>query len=69
MKTKAVSYVINGEKCFITFGSVAHRVLLFARTAEGRGVDGISAFLVDTKTPGFKVGRRIEAYLVRFGRR
>ena len=61
MKTKAVrdgdSYVINGEKCFITFGSVAHWVLLFARTAEGRGVNGISAFLVDTKTPGFKVGR------------
>ena len=61
MKTKAVrdgsSYVINGEKCFITFGSVAHWVLLFARTSEGRGVNGISAFLVDTKTPGFKVGR------------
>jgi len=61
MKTKAVrdgsSYVINGEKCFITFGSVAHWVLLFARTSEGRGVDGISAFMVDTKTPGFKVGR------------
>jgi alkylation response protein AidB-like acyl-CoA dehydrogenase len=61
MKTKAVrdgsSYVINGEKCFITFGSVAHWVMLFARTSEGRGVDGISAFMVDTKTPGFKVGR------------
>jgi len=61
MRTKAVrdgaSYVINGEKCFITFGSVAHWVLLFARTSEGRGVDGISAFMVDTKTPGFKVGR------------
>jgi len=47
----------HGEKCFITFGSVAHWVLLFARTSEGRGVNGISAFLVDTKTPGFKVGR------------
>src|SRR5258707_4640851 len=61
MKTKAVrdrqSYVINGQKCFITFGSVAHWVLLFARTSEGRGVDCISAFMVDTKTPGFKVGR------------
>lgn len=61
MKTKAVrdgsSYVINGQKCFITFGSVAHWVLLFARTSEGRGVDGISAFMIDTKTPGFKVGR------------
>ncbi|MBN8975223.1 MAG: acyl-CoA dehydrogenase family protein [Rhizobiales bacterium] len=61
MKTKAVrdgsSYVINGQKCFITFGSVADWVMLFARTSEGRGVDGISAFMVDTKTPGFKVGR------------
>ncbi len=61
MKTKAVkdgaSYVIDGQKCFITFGSVANYVLIFARTSEGRGVDGISAFLVDTKTPGFKVGR------------
>jgi alkylation response protein AidB-like acyl-CoA dehydrogenase len=61
MKTKAVrdgsSYVINGQKCFITFGSVADWVMLFARTSEGRGVDGISAFMIDTKTPGFKVGR------------
>jgi alkylation response protein AidB-like acyl-CoA dehydrogenase len=61
MKTKGVrdgsSYVINGQKCFITFGSVADWVMLFARTSEGRGVDGISAFMIDTKTPGFKVGR------------
>jgi alkylation response protein AidB-like acyl-CoA dehydrogenase len=61
MKTKAVkdgaSYILNGQKCFITFGSVANFVLIFARTSEGRGVDGISAFLVDTKTPGFKIGR------------
>ena len=61
IKTRAVkdgaSYIINGQKCFITFGSVAHYVLVFARTSEGRGVDGISAFLVDTKTSGFKVGR------------
>lgn len=61
MKTKAVkdggSYVINGQKCFITFGNVAHYALIFARTAEGKGFEGISAFLVDTKTPGYVVGR------------
>jgi alkylation response protein AidB-like acyl-CoA dehydrogenase len=61
MRTQAVrdgsSYVINGQKCFITFGSVADWVLVFARTSEGKGASGISAFLVDTKTPGFKVGR------------
>ena len=62
MKTRAVkdgaSYVINGQKCYITFGSKAHYVLVFARTSEGKGFDGISAFLVDTKTPGFRVGRQ-----------
>ena len=61
MRTRAVrdgnSYVVNGKKCFITFGSVANYVLLFARTSEGKGASGISAFLVDTKTPGFIVGR------------
>jgi alkylation response protein AidB-like acyl-CoA dehydrogenase len=62
MKTRAVrdgnaAYVINGQKCFITWGNVADYVLVFARTSEGRGFEGISAFIVDTKTPGFKVGK------------
>jgi alkylation response protein AidB-like acyl-CoA dehydrogenase len=62
MKTKAVrdgnsAYVINGQKCFITWGNVADYVLVFARTSEGRGFEGISAFIVDAKTPGFRVGR------------
>ncbi|MGO8914292.1 MAG: acyl-CoA dehydrogenase family protein [Stellaceae bacterium] len=62
MKTKAVrdgnaAYVINGQKCYITWGNVADYVLVFARTSEGRGFDGISAFIVDAKTPGFKVGK------------
>jgi hypothetical protein len=51
------AYVINGQKSWITFGGRADYVLVFARTAEGTGYNGISAFLVDTKTPGFKVGR------------
>ena len=61
MRTRAVrdgdSYIINGQKCFITFGSVANWVLVYARTSEGKGANGISAFLVDTRTPGFRVGR------------
>lgn len=63
MKTRAVkdgnsAYVLNGQKCYITFGSVADYVLVFARTdAEAKGFDGISAFIVDTKTKGFRVGR------------
>lgn len=60
MKTRAVkdgdSYVINGQKVYITFGPVADYILVFARTSEGRGTRGISAFLMDTKTPGFSCG-------------
>ncbi|WP_392669289.1 acyl-CoA dehydrogenase family protein [Streptomyces sp. LN785] len=56
LTTKAVrdgdSYVINGAKMFITNGTWADVVLLFARTGETPGHKGISAFLVPTDTPG-----------------
>ncbi len=51
------AYIINGQKSWITFGGRADYVLVFARTSEAAGYSGISAFLVDTKTAGFKVGR------------
>ena len=61
MKTRAVkdgaSWVLNGGKIYITFGPVAHFILVFARTSEGKGANGISAFIVDTKTPGFSYGK------------
>lgn len=61
MTTRAVRdgdhYVINGQKCYITFGAVADYITLFAKTGEGRGTHNISCFLVDTSTPGFKVGK------------
>ncbi|MET7495476.1 acyl-CoA dehydrogenase family protein [Streptomyces sp900116325] len=56
LTTKAVrdgdSYVINGTKMFITNGTWADVVLLFARTGHTPGHKGISAFLVPTDTPG-----------------
>lgn len=51
-------YVIDGQKSWITWAEQAHYMLVFARTSEGRGHDGISVFLVDTKTPGLKIGRK-----------
>ncbi|HXG03189.1 MAG TPA: acyl-CoA dehydrogenase family protein [Candidatus Binatia bacterium] len=61
MKTRARrdgdSWVIDGQKCYITWGNIAHWVLVFARTSGERGFDGISCFLVDTRTPGFHVGK------------
>jgi alkylation response protein AidB-like acyl-CoA dehydrogenase len=55
LTTRAVrdgdAYVITGSKMFITNGTWADVVLLFARTG-GPGHKGVSAFLVPTETPG-----------------
>ncbi|MFE6665437.1 acyl-CoA dehydrogenase family protein [Streptomyces sp. NPDC057697] len=60
LATRAVrdggDYVIDGSKMFITNGTWADVVLLFARTGEAPGHQGISAFLVPADTPG--LGRR-----------
>jgi alkylation response protein AidB-like acyl-CoA dehydrogenase len=49
---------VNGSKIYITNGSVAKYVTFTARTQPGTGTKGISAFILDTATPGFKVGKR-----------
>ncbi|MYR74117.1 MULTISPECIES: acyl-CoA dehydrogenase family protein [unclassified Streptomyces] len=56
LSTRAVrdgdDYVINGSKMFITNGTWADVVLLFARTGDAPGHRGVSAFLVPADTPG-----------------
>ncbi|CAM5660418.1 acyl-CoA dehydrogenase [Streptomyces narbonensis] len=56
LTTRAVrdgdDYVVNGTKMFITNGTWADVVLLFARTNDAPGHRGVSAFLVPTDTPG-----------------
>ncbi|MFD6292205.1 acyl-CoA dehydrogenase family protein [Streptomyces sp. NPDC060205] len=56
LSTKAVrdgdTYVINGGKTFITNGTWADVVLLFARSTDAPGHQGVSAFLVPADTPG-----------------
>lgn len=49
-------YVLDGMKRFITNAPVADLFVVFARTAPGRGSDGISAFLVDARTEGVRTG-------------
>ncbi len=49
---------VNGEKIYITNGSVAKYVTITAVTDPGLGTDGISAFIVDTAAPGFRAGPR-----------
>ncbi|PCG84798.1 acyl-CoA dehydrogenase [Streptomyces sp. WZ.A104] len=56
LATRAVrdggDYVVNGTKMFITNGTWADVVLLFARTNEAPGHRGVSAFLVPADAPG-----------------
>jgi alkylation response protein AidB-like acyl-CoA dehydrogenase len=44
-------WVINGEKLWITNGGIADIVSVFARTEKG-----VTAFIVETKTPGYQAG-------------
>jgi hypothetical protein len=50
-------YRLNGVKQFITTGRNAHTAIVFAVTDRASGKKGISAFVVDTATPGFRVAR------------
>ncbi|RJG15135.1 acyl-CoA dehydrogenase family protein [Massilia cavernae] len=54
------SYVLNGEKTWISNGGIADFYVVFARTGEQPGARGISAFIVDADTPGFEIAERIE---------
>ena len=64
MKTTAVlkgnKYIINGDKTFITSGPEAGIIIVFAVTDKNAGVKGISAFIVESKFKGYKVGSIFE---------
>lgn len=49
------SYVLNGTKQFITSGKHGQLAIVFAVTDKAAGKNGISAFLVPTDTPGYRV--------------
>jgi alkylation response protein AidB-like acyl-CoA dehydrogenase len=51
------AYVLDGVKQFITSGKHADVALVFAVTDKAAGKKGISAFIVDTDTPGYVVAR------------
>ena len=61
MRTRAVrkgdGYVLNGQKCFITNGSVADLLCVYAYTDPEKKSKGISAFVVEKGTPGLVYGK------------
>lgn len=61
MRTRAVrkgnAYVINGQKCFTTNGSVADIITVYAYTDPDKKSKGISAFVVEKGSKGLVYGR------------
>jgi butyryl-CoA dehydrogenase len=53
-------FVLNGHKRFVTGGRQARIAIVYALTDSTRGRDGLSAFIVDTGTPGYIVGETNE---------
>jgi alkylation response protein AidB-like acyl-CoA dehydrogenase len=54
------TYVLNGQKTFITNGEHADLVIVVAKTATDQGAHGVSLIVVERGTPGFTRGRRLE---------
>lgn len=50
-------WVLNGQKMWITSGSIAHVLIVAAVTDPDRGAHGISNFIVEKGTPGFTPGK------------
>jgi len=54
------NYVLNGQKIFITNGTIADFVLVAAYTDKSRGAKGISLIIVEKGSPGFTVARKLK---------
>jgi len=61
IQTKAIldgdNYILNGNKVFISSGSVADFFLVFARTGPDERAKGISTFIVEKDSPGLSIGK------------
>tara|TARA_R110000772_G_scaffold56211_3_gene127998 strand:+ start:1997 stop:3139 length:1143 start_codon:yes stop_codon:yes gene_type:complete len=57
-------YVITGTKMFTSSAPIADFITVAATSDPEKGVQGIGLFLVDTKMPGFSVGRTIEKFVI-----
>ena len=60
-----VHWVLSGSKTFITNGRVADTAVVMAVTDRGKGKKGISAFIVEQGTKGFRAGKKEDKLGVR----
>jgi alkylation response protein AidB-like acyl-CoA dehydrogenase len=62
---KGDHYILNGTKQFVTLGSVAEIISIFATTKPGRRHEGITAFLLEKGAPGLSIGKHEDKMGVR----
>jgi acyl-CoA dehydrogenase len=55
----ASEYILDGEKSWISNGGIADLYIVFARTGEGPGAKGISAFVIPAGLVGLSIAERI----------
>lgn len=64
LRTSAVQrgdrWILNGSKTFITNGYTADLVIVAARTSPEKRAKGITLFALETGTPGFERGRKLD---------
>jgi len=53
-------FVVNGTKMYITNGPVADTLVLYAKTDTTAGSRGITAFILESASPGFAVAKKLE---------
>lgn len=51
-------WILNGSKIFITNAGYANVYVILAMTDKSLGTRGISAFIVESETPGFSIGKK-----------
>ena len=59
-KKEGEHYILNGSKTYITNGSIADIILVYAKTDLNKKNKGITAFVVETKNLGFKVVSKLK---------
>lgn len=68
VKQEDGTYLLNGNKIFITNAGSAHTYVVFAVTTPGIGTRGISAFIVEKGWDGFTFGQRYNKLGIRSSR-
>ena len=53
-------YILNGNKMWITNGTEANVIIVYAKTDKTAGARGITAFIVESTFDGFKTAQKLD---------